>query len=180
MGTARRKDITGQVFGKLTVIGFSHVTENGQAKWDVSCECGGSNKVTYGNLIYGNTLTCGCSRKEGRNKKAVGVSSFNNRYGSYKQAAKVRNLIFDLSKDQFKEIVTQPCHYCGSEEFMPFTAQNCNGHFYGHGVDRIDSSKGYFIENCLPCCRRCNTMKLDMPYDVFINHMKKILNHLGV
>lgn len=49
-------DLTGQRFGKLTVIG----RENGD--WRCSCECGGSSLATGGNLRSGKTKSCGCGQ----------------------------------------------------------------------------------------------------------------------
>lgn len=46
-----------------------------------------------------------------------------------------------------------------------------------NGIDRIDSSKGYSIDNCVPCCTMCNRMKLDYKLSDFINHVHKIANH---
>lgn len=45
---------------------------------------------------------------------------------------------------------------------------------YINGIDRKDSSKGYTIDNCVPCCTECNTMKSDLPLDVFYNRIDKI------
>ena len=45
-----------------------------------------------------------------------------------------------------------------------------------NGIDRIDSSKGYVFDNCVPCCKHCNIMKMTMTIDEFINKIKKILN----
>jgi hypothetical protein len=44
----------------------------------------------------------------------------------------------------------------------------------GNGLDRQDISKGYTIENVLPCCSTCNMMKAFYNKDNFIKQMKKI------
>ena len=36
------------------------------------------------------------------------------------------------------------------------------------------NKKGYIIENCVPCCKRCNWMKSDMNKEEFISHIKDI------
>ena len=43
-----------------------------------------------------------------------------------------------------------------------------------NGVDRIDSSLGYSVNNCLPCCEKCNKMKLVYETNDFLNHIKQI------
>jgi hypothetical protein len=36
------------------------------------------------------------------------------------------------------------------------------------GIDRKDNTKGYVLENSLPCCYLCNRAKGDKPYEEFI------------
>jgi hypothetical protein len=28
-----------------------------------------------------------------------------------------------------------------------------------NGIDRVDNEKGYLVENCVPCCFTCNSLK---------------------
>lgn len=42
------------------------------------------------------------------------------------------------------------------------------------GVDRVDSSKGYTIDNVVPCCDICNRMKLDKDITEFFDTIKRI------
>lgn len=44
----------------------------------------------------------------------------------------------------------------------------------GHGVDRIDSSKGYMLGNIVTCCKRCNAAKSDMPLSEWIERTTKL------
>lgn len=53
------KDLTGKVFGKLTVIGVKNF-ENGHANFLCKCECGNVTIVSSGNLRNGHTKSCGC------------------------------------------------------------------------------------------------------------------------
>lgn len=62
----RRDSLTGgEVFGRLTVVGYSHssIRKNGKAGERVmlcSCECGTDLQVRTSNLKSGNTNSCGC------------------------------------------------------------------------------------------------------------------------
>ena len=90
------------------------------------------------------------------------------RYSTYKTNAIKRKRAFDLKIEEFDLITSKPCHYCGeydSYQDMKYT-----------GVDRIDSSKGYFFENCVPCCEVCNRMKSDSNIVDFLEKIKKIHN----
>lgn len=55
-------DLTGQVFGRLSVKKFSHMYRG--AHWLVECSCGKNKVVEEGHLVSGSTISCGCYRKE--------------------------------------------------------------------------------------------------------------------
>lgn len=62
----KRIDLTGQKFGKLTVIGIDnpHYTSGGNrvTMWKCICGCGNTLSVSNSNLKYGSTSSCGCVR----------------------------------------------------------------------------------------------------------------------
>lgn len=101
------------------------------------------------------------------------------RYKEYIQGAKARNIDFNLSYDEFKSIVSKDCVYCGSKpQYMSrIIGVDTEVGAFMNGIDRVDSNKGYFIDNCVPCCQYCNTMKSNYPLDFFLNHISKIYNH---
>lgn len=56
----KAKDITGQIFERLTVLGPVGKSSNRQILWLCHCICGKQTVTTRGNLIYGHTKSCGC------------------------------------------------------------------------------------------------------------------------
>lgn len=132
-----------------------------------------------GNIILKKCFRCGqwlplndfwksSSRKDGYSGecKICSYKAKENRYNIYKKNAKKRDIDFLLSKEEFYSLIQQPCHYCGDlAEY--------------NGIDRINSTENYTIQNCVPCCEYCNKMKLDYSVDFWFNHMKKILTHNG-
>ena len=180
----KRLDLKNKKIGMLTVIDYSHsyVQPSGQkrAYWDVICECGNKKKMSTGTL-RGNTKSCGClflkKRKEGFNKKEKGEANFNYKYLSYKNRAKTKKIDFLLSKESFRKIILEKCFYCGSEGENHHTKRSTNGLFFSNGIDRVDSKKGYILDNCVSCCKKCNVMKNDLKKDDFINHIIKIYKH---
>jgi hypothetical protein len=46
---------------------------------------------------------------------------------------------------------------------------------YGAGLDRIDSTKGYSLNNVVCCCHKCNIMKLKMTTLDFSKHILKLI-----
>ena len=54
------KDITGQKFHRLQVIGFAGIGKENRAMWECQCECGNIVIVAGKNLRNGSTKSCGC------------------------------------------------------------------------------------------------------------------------
>ena len=55
-------DLTGERFGKLTVVNLHH--SNGVAYWLCKCDCGNESVVKGTSLRYGSTKSCGCGSLE--------------------------------------------------------------------------------------------------------------------
>jgi len=101
----------------------------------------------------------------------------------YRTNARSRKHAFDLSFEEFNELISKPCVYCGTEPNI-----KNGGHLEGRkrldqpdlytmGIDRIDSSKGYTKDNCVSCCSMCNIMKNTYSVSAFLGHIKKIYNY---
>ena len=76
----------------------------------------------------------------------------------YKKGAWDRNLCFDLTREEFERIVQEPCYYCGSDK-QSKQMYNKRGLVYYTGIDRVDNDKGYILDNCVACCKKCNLDK---------------------
>jgi DNA-binding XRE family transcriptional regulator len=77
----------------------------------------------------------------------------------------------------YVNLIQQECYYCGS-----INSQETQG-FKHNGIDRLDSTKGYTEQNCVPCCTKCNMAKgslttrefLNLVNDIYINQKRKEL-----
>lgn len=59
-----KKNLTGQKFGRLTVIKDSGQRKDNRIIWECQCECGNITYVSTNDLTTGNTQSCGCYHKE--------------------------------------------------------------------------------------------------------------------
>ena len=85
------------------------------------------------------------------------------KFSDYKSGAKRRvGKEFRLIKTEFALLISSPCYYCGELQ------ENFNG------VDRVDNTKGYTIDNCVSCCSMCNRMKNIFTKEEFIMKCKQI------
>ena len=106
-------------------------------------------------------------------------------HNKFRVMARHRGHEFILTREQLANIVFRVCHYCGCE---PYQRMQLRRNIPGmgtripvkwltyNGVDRVDSSKGYTVDNCVPCCGVCNRMKNDQTYPDFIARIRKILD----
>ena len=63
-GCRRRNDLTGQVFGRLTVLyDTGRNNKDYRSIWHCRCSCGNEVDVTGHRLTSGNKKSCGCLRK---------------------------------------------------------------------------------------------------------------------
>ena len=111
--------------------------------------------------------------------KPIGHAARRELYSRYKyEAIKKRGLRFNLTDKQFYTITSKNCHYCGSPPGRLIYRPPANGGYRYNGIDRIDNTKGYLIDNVLPCCTRCNAFKRTHDYYYFISMCKAIGNNL--
>ena len=159
------KDLTGKKFGRWAVLEFSH-KDKGHYYWKSRCSCGTIKTIRLDNKPF----SCGCyvgERAKKENTLPNNQAFWNKIFYIYKRAAQLRNYYFDLTIEEVKEICLGECWYCGRVA----SEDNRNG------IDRVDNSEGYTIDNTVSCCKECNVAKNDMSASDFIAHAARIVEH---
>lgn len=181
-------DISNQTYGYLTVLKIveKRTSSNNGTIWNCICKCGKMIDVPSNRLRRGITKSCGCLYNE-RNKEVhrvgKGVAGLNLLFCRYKACAKKRNLKFELNKKEFKHITSLECYYCGAKPKQTSThgtgdEESKNYAIYTYnGIDRIDNNLGYTIDNCVPCCKTCNSAKMDLTILKFLDWVKQIFEY---
>lgn len=142
------KDKTGEVYGRLKVVEFKGI-KNRHAMWLCQCECGNLVIVSSGNLVSGNTRTCGCAKESN-------IGELNKTHG------KTNTRLYRIwrgikSRTKYKSTGISKCYrdrnieLCQEWEtsFTSFYewAVN-NGYSEELTIDRINNDLGYSPENC--------------------------------
>jgi hypothetical protein len=169
------RDLTGLQVGRLTVIGYEGKANKGHY-WNCSCECGATKPILGERLTARRTKSCGCLQKEIA-RSAHKLRPYESVYNVLVNSATYFAKGVTLTYEQFLSLVELgKCHYCG--DAITWTQHGLKKNNAGYNVDRIDSSLGYTVENCVPCCWACNRMKCNIPYQEFLDRVKKIAaNH---
>ena len=170
-----KKDLSGQKFKFLTVL--ERLNTVGRGRYKCLCDCGNICVVNGHAITSGWTNSCGCMKYKlkinGKNKLEPGESALNQLYSSYKRRASLRGLVFDLTKEEFKSLTSGTCSYCGSSPSQVQEVGNYSRYTY-NGIDRVDSSCGYIINNCVTCCGTCNTAKMELSREQFMSWISRV------
>ena len=183
------KDITGLKVGVVTVLEKEQGKDSGQTLWKCLCSCGVVFMARYCTLTVKiarkKPYSCGCLCGRGKGskdmvaKKKLTMSASRGLYGQYCSRAKFKNIVFTLSIEEFENLTSKNCAYCGippQQSYLLGRHSQPNEYKY-NGIDRIDSKKGYVLSNCAPCCVKCNRMKLNHSTEDFVKHVQKIAEY---
>ena len=141
-------DLTGQRFGRLTVIEKAGPSQSG-TKWVCRCDCGNEVRVSGKYLRNGQTSSCGCLHKEQLSERSKTHGMTGTRlYRIW------RNM---LSRCKNEKVACYP-YYGGqgitvcdewADSFIAF-AEWAENHGYKDNltIDRIENTKNYCPENC--------------------------------
>lgn len=180
-GITSRFNIKGLRFGKLVAIKYAGLSRGGcKARWLCKCDCGNHATIIAAALRSGNTKSCGCYKMQRTKEvmtKGYGEAAFNKIKLFYKANARRKNLEFSLTDQEFKDIITSDCHYCGVVPQSFYKREFVNGNFFYNGVDRLDNNFGYTLSNCTTCCTVCNRAKSTMTYKDFLTYINRLKNH---
>lgn len=182
MGTkVNRNKYIGKQFNRLIII----IEELEKRKIKCICTCGKEKIMDIHNVISNRSKSCGCLNIE-KNKlyrKPVGYNSLTGLINNYKNSAKRKNHIFELTREEFSSIINQNCFYCNKppSNIIGPTGGKCSkewkqlGKIFYSGIDRMDNTIGYIKSNCLSCCSICNYIKSDYSLDFLKEHLEKML-----
>lgn len=98
-------------------------------------------------------------------------------FSKAKASAKNRNLSFSLDLDTYSKLTESPCAYCGSKGSNELTYLGMKWRW--NGLDRIDNDFGYEVDNVLPCCSFCNSIRGPMKFETWVDFLWNLLLNLG-
>lgn len=165
----------GNVYGKLTVESADQFKGREQHWW-CRCQCGNLVSKRGVDLRNGKAKSCcrSCMASNNFYQNAI-----NELIRATKQSARLRNFEYTLTREDHEKIAASDCFYCGrppSNEMRTYRTKRLRLKY--SGIDRINSMKGYTLDNVRPSCITCNVAKADMSEHEFISWIQKISTHL--
>jgi hypothetical protein len=86
-------------------------------------------------------------------------------YRNIKNSARQRGHEFTLTKEEFMWLMDRDCFWCGDKP---------------SGIDRMNNTQGYTMNNAVPSCKRCNVAKNDMTMTEWSEWLARITKMWGI
>ena len=165
-------DITGQQFGKWTVLRYSR---NAPTRFICRCECGTESEVRAGNLMNGSSPCC---RRCGIDQQAATMRTHGHSrtliYGIWTQMKKRCTNPRDKS---YAGYGAKGIHVCARwlNSFAAFLADMGERPSNRHSIERVDGTKGYEPGNCVWATASEQTRNMSTNIFVVIDGNRMIL-----
>lgn len=149
------KDLTGEKFGRLTVIGVSRKVESGNRKryyWHCKCDCGNDKEVRTDCLTNGLVKSCGCLKKE---QDRINLTKYHKHKLSHTKLWDtyygMKSRCYDKEDKRYDDYGGRGIKICDEwlgnfENFVSWSLEN--GFSESLQIDRINNNLGYSPENC--------------------------------
>lgn len=138
-------DLTGRVFGRLTVLRYVGLDKNRQSVWECGCKCGAVKNVNSKPLRSGLTVSCGCFWREriGSNFLTNGESRGHKRTPEYQAYRSAKSRCENPNKRNFDDYGGRGIKFCFSsfEDFLSAVGRRPSPR---HSLDRYPDNNGHY------------------------------------
>lgn len=142
--------ISGEKYGKLTVVELVTDGNANKRKWLCECECGGRKITSEDNLKRGHCKSCGCLYSKIGGKSKHGTEHGESKTRLYKIWSRMiwrcERPSYKFYKDYGGRGITVCPDWHSFKRFKEWA--NDNGYSDGLSLDRIDNNRGYSPNNC--------------------------------
>lgn len=149
------EDLTGLVFGRLTVIerGEDRIDSVGKRRptWRCICGCGNETTALASNLKRGITTSCGCFQKENMSKLKKTHGGYANNEPLYTVWLGIRKRCLSSKSTRYADYGGRGIAICEqwADSYAAFREWSLNhGYQKGLSIDRIDVDGDYSPDNC--------------------------------
>lgn len=146
---SKQKDLSGLVFGCLTVESFSSRDIHRHSHWQCSCSCGASVVVAQQNLRSGATVSCGHIGIEMRHANAShGHARVSNRSSEYQSWTSMLARVRAQKGQRWLDYGSRGIIVCDAWLSFDIFLADMGPRPEGTSIDRIDNDGNYEPGNC--------------------------------
>lgn len=138
----RAIDLTGQKFGRLTVVERAEDMSPGNVRWSCVCDCGNKTVAQSASLRSGRHLSCGCIQRESATRHGKEGSK------EYLAWAAMKQRCLNPDNKSFRIYGGRGITVCDSWLLFENFYADMGDAPEGMSLDRIDNDRGYSPENC--------------------------------
>lgn len=136
-------DLTGQKFGRLTVIDRASINKHGKPAWNCICDCGMSAVVLGRNLKGGYTRSCGCLHKEVMSKHGMhGTRTYDTWRSMIQRCINTRCPVYDHYGGRGIKVCDRWLNFKNFYEDMGVRPE-------GTSIERVDVNGNYEPGKCI-------------------------------
>ena len=149
----RRIDLSGKIFGRLTVIKREGLKQHRHALWSCLCACGKTIVANMSSLVNGYTRSCGCLRREITRERSSGEKCRWWKGGITPINQKIKNSIeYRLWREAVYARDNWTCVECGKK----------GGEIHAHHIKRFSEYPEirFAIDNGITLCVKCHKKTL--------------------
>lgn len=187
-------DRTGRRYGNVVILGRVGPDPKRGDLWKCKCDCRNVFEIHGYSFSTNKRRSCGCladavAHAISFERRTYSEATRNQHYQLHKSSAKQQEVV-PLEFSVWESVAKRPCHYCGETDIRNYTRTRHTKRFATaltpeevtrydcklNGIDRVDSQRGYELENCVSCCSMCNYMKQDYSITEFIQKIHQIAN----
>lgn len=147
-------DLSGRIFGRLTVLGLAEEVRGGDRCWICECSCGEIVTVARRELKGGDARSCGCLRREttrarGLANRKHGAARDDAQTPEYRSWVEMRRRCSNPNFIGFQYYGGRGITVCERwNDFASFLADLGPKPSGDHSIDRIDNDGNYEPGNC--------------------------------
>lgn len=150
-------DLTGQRFGRLTVLERAPSDKSGRIRWECRCDCGNKTIVAGTRLRKGASQSCGCYQRDAVRAHNLTHGETQQKPGEqripriYRIWANMKTRCNNPNTPYYDRYGGRGIRVCPEWENSFETFRNwaiANGYADGLQIDRIDNDGDYTPENC--------------------------------
>lgn len=143
------KDLTGQRFGRLTVVKRIVSNKGKRYLWECKCDCGNVTYITTSHLTDGNTKSCGCLYAESRH--AINKTHGGSGTRLYRIWVDIKTRCYNAKSTNYYKYGGRGICMCDEwfEKYQSFENWAlANGYAENLTIDRINPNDDYKPSNC--------------------------------